>query len=156
CSPLRVKFLNHTTNVTSYRWIFSDGTEDSYEEEPVHIFKFPGTWSVTLMATGPGGTSILTKEYLITTYPQPYLEFESLKREKNLPAAVFKINNYSTSTFNYWELRDSNDNIYGTSDEMHPEFTIHQEGRYGIQLIGTNEYGCSDTLFKPTYLSVNG
>ncbi len=55
-APLVVDFTNLTTGtVWTYSWSFGDGTS-STEANPAHVYAIPGTYSVTLQATGPGGT----------------------------------------------------------------------------------------------------
>ncbi len=156
CTPLRVNFKNSTTNVISYRWIFGDGTPDSYDKEPTHIFNLPGTWDVTLVATGTGGTSTLTKQYLITTYPKPVLSFFTTKRFLPLPNAIFNMQNNSNSVFNSWDVFDSLGTIIQSSKLRDPSFYINSLGRYDVRLIGTNSYGCVDTLIKPAYIGTIG
>ena len=55
-----VSFSNNSTNATSYRWSFGDGTAASTDTNPVHDYLLPGTYHVTLEAFGAGGTSDTT------------------------------------------------------------------------------------------------
>lgn len=153
CAPFAVTFRNHTTNVTSYRWIFGDGTPDSYEREPVHVFRHAGQWDVTLIATGTGGTATLTKKYLITTYPQPFVDFYTKTRFLSLPNAVFNLQNISTTVKNDWTIYDSSGNVIQASSLRDPSFYVNQAGYLHVRLIGTNSYGCTDTMTKENYLS---
>ncbi|MCC6817264.1 MAG: PKD domain-containing protein, partial [Bacteroidia bacterium] len=152
CAPFLVNFKNSTTNVTSYRWIFGDGSPDSYDKEPSHVFRLPGTWDVTLVATGTGGTSTMTKDYLITTYPQPVLDFYTTQRFLSLPNAIFNMRNNSNSVYNSWDVIDSTGLIIQSSKLRDPSFIINSLGLYTVRLIGTNSYGCIDTLIKPSYI----
>ncbi len=156
CIPFKVHFKNNTINVTSYRWIFGDGSPDSYVAEPTHIFVLPGNWDVTLVATGTGGTTTLTQKYLITTYPKPILDFYTSKRFMSLPNAVFNFTNNSNTVKNDWSLIDSLGQVQQQSKLRDPSFVVNQTARFGVQLIGTNSYGCVDTLFKPNYISTTG
>ena len=62
-APLTVQFTNQTTgNATSYRWIFGDGGS-STAANPSHTFA-AGTYTVTLTATGPGGTAVVIEDQL--------------------------------------------------------------------------------------------
>lgn len=156
CVPFKVNFKNSTKFVVTYRWIFGDGSPDSYEKEPSHTFNIPGTWSVTLVATGTGGTSTLTKQYLITTYPKPTLDFQTTQRFLSLPNAVFNMRNNSNSVFNQWDVIDSVDNIIQSSTLREPSFIINTLGQYTVRLIGRNSYGCIDTLSKYNYIATQG
>lgn len=152
CEPLRVKFSNNSQFGTSYRWVFGDGTPDGTEKEPVHVYELPGTFDVTLIVVGPGGTSFIKKKALINTFPRPHLDFIVNKRFQTLPNVVFNFINNSSSVFNQWDLIDSTGVIVQSSKQREPSFLVNQMGLYDVRLIGTNSYGCSDTLIKPDYI----
>lgn len=60
-APLSVTFTNTSTGATSFSWDFeSDGTPDSTATNPTHVFTTGGATTVTLTATGPGGTDTET------------------------------------------------------------------------------------------------
>ena len=64
--PLTVQFTDQSTNtITSWAWDFGDGTTSS-EQNPVHIYQTPGTYTVSLTVTGPGGTNEAVKTDYIT------------------------------------------------------------------------------------------
>ncbi|MFD2519237.1 PKD domain-containing protein [Salinimicrobium flavum] len=54
--PLTIHFENQSQNVTQYTWDFGDGSEISSEAAPSHTYAETGTYTVTLTATGDGGT----------------------------------------------------------------------------------------------------
>ncbi|MRR58855.1 MAG: PKD domain-containing protein, partial [Deltaproteobacteria bacterium] len=65
-APLSVTFSNRSTGaITSWLWNFGDGTTAS-TISPTHVYKNPGTYTVSLMASGPDGTDTETKTNLIT------------------------------------------------------------------------------------------
>ncbi len=153
CAPLTVKFTNTTQHASTYRWIFGDGSDDSYEENPVHVFNYEGRWDVTLIATGVGGSTTVTFKELITVNPRPHADFTTDKRYMSLPDANYFINNLTNNAIGYkWLLTDSQQNVLHTSNMRNPNFTLNTSGRFGVQLIATNAYNCSDTMFKPNYL----
>lgn len=156
CIPLRVTFDNTTQHGITYRWVFGDGTPDSYEAEPSHIFEIPGTWDVTLVATGSGGTGSITKKYLITANPSPVLDFSTNKRFLPLPNAIFNMQNNSSSVINIWDVFDSTGAIIQSSKLRDATFNINQIGLYDVRLISSNAYGCVDTLLKPAYIGTIG
>ncbi|AKJ37679.1 cell surface protein [Methanosarcina barkeri CM1] len=62
--PLSVKFTDLSKNETEINWDFeSDGNIDSTDENPVHIFTEPGTYTVNLTASNENGTA--SKNYII-------------------------------------------------------------------------------------------
>ncbi len=50
-----VKFSNQSTDAATYSWNFGDDSTSTLEA-PGHIYLTGGTYTVTLNATGPGGT----------------------------------------------------------------------------------------------------
>lgn len=156
CVPLKVHFKNLSIYADSYRWIFGDGSPDSYEKDPVHTYEYAGNWDVTLIASGNGGSGSITKKFLITTYPVPMVDFYTNKNFMTLPNAVFNMVNLSNSITNYWEVTDSNNAILHSSLQRDPSFTINNVGRFNVRLIGVNSFGCRDTMYKPDYISTQG
>ncbi|MES2618897.1 MAG: PKD domain-containing protein [Bacteroidota bacterium] len=153
CAPLTVKFTNNTIHASSYRWIFGDGSPDAFEKNPTHVFEFEGKWDVTLIATGNGGTTTVTMYEYITVNPRPHADFNTNVRFMNLPKANFSMTNLTNNAIIHrWFVSDSLGDIIATSNQRNPNFTLVTSGRFGVKLIETNEFGCSDTLFKPNYL----
>ncbi len=68
-NELSVDFDNTSANADSYVWDFGDG-ETSTETSPSHVYADYGTYTVTLEATGSGGTSSASNDVdLISTEP---------------------------------------------------------------------------------------
>lgn len=68
-APLTVHFTNLTTGDFSLaNWNFGDGST-SQELHPTHVFQSPGTFTVTLNMSGPGGSDQEIKVDLITATP---------------------------------------------------------------------------------------
>ena len=68
-APLNVQFTNQSTgNITLYSWNFGDGTL-SDQVNPTHTFAFPGTYTVTLIASGPGGHSTTQANVIVNAPP---------------------------------------------------------------------------------------
>ncbi len=65
-APLDVAFTARPTgNATAFAWIFGDGGT-STERDPRHVYTAPGTYTVSLSATFPGGQKTTTKADYIT------------------------------------------------------------------------------------------
>ena len=60
--PAWVQFTDQSTgNITSWEWDFGDG-ETSTERDPRHYYSSDGSYSVTLIITGPDCEDRLTKD----------------------------------------------------------------------------------------------
>jgi PKD repeat protein len=63
--PLIVNFSNTSTGtITSYAWTFGDGGTDT-AQNPSHVYASPGTYTVSLTVTGPGGSNTQTRTIYI-------------------------------------------------------------------------------------------
>ncbi|MCY7358481.1 MAG: serine hydrolase [Rudanella sp.] len=65
-APVAIQFTNGSTNATSYKWDFGDGTS-STAINPTKQFTNDGTYTVKLTATGTGGTNTFTTGITITS-----------------------------------------------------------------------------------------
>ena len=73
CPGTCTDFTNLSSNATSYQWTFTGGNPASSNDvNPVGIcYSQPGTYDVSLIATGPGGADTLTLSNYITVFPYP-------------------------------------------------------------------------------------
>lgn len=130
-------------NIISWNWNFGDG-DTSLSQNPQHAYANPGTYSVTLTVSTPGGcTGTITR--IIQVYPQPNLSF-SATPVNICQGSTVSINNTSTSTngaINNWQWNFGNGNI---SNQQNPSVTFNTPGNFNITLIGTTTHGCSDTI----------
>ncbi|MFQ6102206.1 MAG: PKD domain-containing protein, partial [Anaerolineae bacterium] len=69
-APLTVDFTNLTTGeVSGYAWAFGDGAT-SVVTHPTHVYTATGVYTVSLTASGPGGSDTLTRtDYINATAP---------------------------------------------------------------------------------------
>lgn len=61
-----VQFVATATNATSYLWDFGDGNSDTTSATPLHAYRKNGTFNVYLKATGPGGSTVISKQVPVT------------------------------------------------------------------------------------------
>src|SRR5687767_3111793 len=54
--PCEITFTNTSTYATTYSWNFGDYTPVNTTLSPAHTYSVAGTYTVTLTATGVGGT----------------------------------------------------------------------------------------------------
>src|SRR5690606_26527547 len=99
-----VEFTNESQFATSYRWFFGDGGQ-STDENPTHTYINPGTYTVTLIAYGPGGVDDTTKLDVIVVIQKPYANFYTNPTVAWLPNTTFTFVNISLLADSYvWEV----------------------------------------------------
>ncbi|MCP3914509.1 MAG: PKD domain-containing protein, partial [bacterium] len=71
-APLNVAFTNQSAGtITSRLWNFGDGTTSS-ATNPAHLYTSPGTYTVSLTVSGPGGSDVRTRtNYITVSHPAP-------------------------------------------------------------------------------------
>ncbi|MBI5669851.1 MAG: PKD domain-containing protein [Chloroflexi bacterium] len=137
-APLTVQFTNQSTGqITSYRWDFGDGTQ-SDTQNPSHTYATPGTYTVTLTVTGPGGTDdaqgTVTAAQPIAA---PDAAFTPNPAEGNAPLTVQFTNQSSGQNLTHvWDFGDGT-----TSNEVNPAHTYTNPGTYTVRLNVANEGG---------------
>jgi len=149
-APLEVSFTNSSSgDITSYSWQFGDGGMSS-AENPVYPYEEPGTYTVTLTVTGPGGSDTETKtNYISVAHPPPLAGFNASPTSGGAPLEVF-FTDFSTGTITAysWDFGDG-----GTSGEKNPSYEYTEGGKYTVTLIVTGPGG-SDTETKTDFIVV--
>jgi len=70
-APLTVAFTESSSGeITGWSWGFGDGGTSS-QQSPTYTYDDPGTYTVTLEVTGPGGSDTLTRTNYITVTAAP-------------------------------------------------------------------------------------
>ena len=138
CGPFTVQFTDlSSNNTTSWAWTFEGGTPaTSTEQNPLVTFSSPGSYDVTLVATGPGGSSTFTQTALINVLPNPLAGFSS-----NVTGATATFSNTSQDAISYlWDFGDGS-----TETVPDPSHTYLAEGTYNVILTAINGCGQSTT-----------
>lgn len=149
CSPLEVSFAASTNKPAhSYSWDFADGT-NSTEQNPMHVFTNPGDNSeffdislTVLSDDGCENTAIF--ENMVNVYPVPRAQFAADPQEALItnPEIDF-INTSHAATSYFWDFGDST-----YSEEMSPRHRYDEMDIYRIMLQVSNDFGCSDSMFR--------
>ncbi|NQS79056.1 MAG: PKD domain-containing protein [Methanoculleus bourgensis] len=149
-APLAVAFTDTSTGEpTSWSWDFGDGST-SIEQNPVHIYIIPGTYTVTLTAKNAHGNDTRTKPEYITVASPVIADFTANITSGEAPLAVqfTDLSRGDGITSWSWDFGDG-----GTSNEQNPVHTYTAEGTYNVTLTARNAYG-SDKVTKSGYISV--
>ncbi|MFA5613262.1 MAG: PKD domain-containing protein [Methanoculleus sp.] len=148
-APLTVRFTDQSAgDVTAWVWNFGDGNT-STEQNPIHIYESPGTYTVSLNASNDYGFSIETKTRYITVLESPVAAFTADPTEGNAPLTVqFTDESAGNVTVWLWDFGDGN-----TSTDQNPSHTYENPGTYTVNLTVSNTYS-EDTETRTDYITV--
>ena len=139
-APCAVLFENKSKDAASCSWNFGDGTS-STEVSPTKTYNVGGTYTVTLTASGLGGTESTSKQILIqqsTASQLPVPNFTFSGGGCMAPCNI-SFTNTSTNAISYaWDFGDGS-----TSTSNNPNHTYTSGGAYSVILRATNAAGTS-------------
>ena len=142
-------FTNTSANAASYNWDFGDGGT-STAQNPTHTYATDGTYTVTLTATNPCGTSTFSQTVVIVT--PPTAGFTANPTSGCAPLTVQFTSASSANTVNYnWSFPGGNP---ANSTTQNPLVVYNAPGTYSVTLIVSNSAG-SDTITLTNYIIVN-
>lgn len=150
-APLTVNFTDLSMDsVDTWSWDFGDGGVSS-EENPSYDYSTPGTYTVSLTVSGPGGSDSHTKtDYITVHLAAPVADFTGFPTVGAPPlnvnftdASTGQVDNWS------WDFGDG-----GTSVEQNPVHQYTSVGTYTVSLTVTGPGG-DDTEIKTDYISVS-
>ena len=149
-APLSVQFTDLSTNdPDTWLWQFGDG-DTSTEQDPVHTYTTPGTYTVNLTVTNECGCDSASKQEFITAEPcpLPVADFSANQTCGKIPLSV-QFTDLSTNGPDtwLWQFGDG-----ATSTEQNPVHTYTTPGTYTVTLTVTNECGC-DSASRPAYIT---
>ncbi|MFT5461990.1 MAG: PKD repeat protein [Planctomycetota bacterium] len=150
-APLDVQFTDFSSGVVNaWSWDLGDGNSSS-QESPFHNFGVPGTYTVALTATGPGGADVETKvDYILaTTPPAPVADFSADVTVGSVPLSV-QFSDLTTGQVDTWGW-DFGDG--GSSTLANPTYIFATIGTYTVTLSSTG-LGGSDIETKVAYIMV--
>ena len=150
-SPLTATFTNQSTgSYASLLWNFGDGTT-STATNPSHTYATVGSYTVTLTASGVGGTGVLTKsQYInVTAVNQVVAGFTASPLSGVLPLTV-TFTNQSTGNYSslLWNFGDGTN-----STATNPSHTYASVGSYTVTLTARG-VGGTGVLTKSQYINV--
>jgi PKD repeat protein len=148
-APLAVAFTDDSTgSITSWSWDFGDGSSASTEQHPLHTYNAAGTYTVSLTATGPGGSDNNTKtDYITVTH---LAEFSASPTSGSAPLTVtFTDQSTGGVTSWSWDFGDGSP----ASTVQNPSHTYTVAGTYTVSLTATGPGG-TNTNTKTDYITV--
>jgi large repetitive protein len=163
CAGTSVCFNNTTvlgnygpscSDATSYSWDFGDGGSQNTSTSPCHTYNTPGTYTISLVASNPCGSSTITKQVCVTAAPTSVFTVD--KNEGCAPLTVNATNTSNTLTScapatYLWTVTYTPSNCgtgsaftfvsNTTNSSIHPSFQFSNPGTYKITLSVTNICG---------------
>ncbi len=146
---LMVSFTSLTSGVTSVDWDFGNGTSSS-ASNPSVTYAAPGTYTVTLTATGPCGSETVMQT--VTVQQAPVADFGvSVPAGTLCPGVTVQYIDQSTAAASYaWSFPGGTP---AQSTQASPTVTYTQAGTYDATLTVTNSLG-SNTMTLPNAVTV--
>jgi PKD repeat protein len=146
CTGLNVKFKNQSTGGTTYRWDFGDGSPESTEFEPEHVYTGDKEfYNVTLSAVNARGCeNTLIMSQFVHIIPPPVARFNvNPSATIAYPDHEFKFEDQSENRPDKWEWTFGDGT---TSTEQNPSHTYPDTGRFQVTLRVSNLQGCATSV----------
>ncbi|HOE39660.1 MAG TPA: PKD domain-containing protein, partial [Bacteroidales bacterium] len=145
CPPFAAHFTESTPNFgQTYLWNFGD-KKYSTEKNPVHIYKEPGVYTVSLEVRDFFGCKFKREiEDLITVYQGPTANFEASPKIVSFINAEIEFINYSSDASNYyWFFGDGDSSLF-----VSPRHKYKDIGDFEVMLVAETDRSCTDTTVR--------
>jgi spore germination protein YaaH/PKD repeat protein len=144
CSVDSIQLINTSTSANTFVWTSSTGSiTQPTAVNPYITFPQAGTHSITLVASGPGGSDQITQNVTVAFHPNAVAQFSADYTTVDLPNAVVGFNNSSQQADAYfWDFGNGT-----TSTDQHPwcQFTV--AGTYTVMLVAIHNQCANDTAY---------
>ncbi|NQY66202.1 MAG: gliding motility-associated C-terminal domain-containing protein [Flavobacteriales bacterium] len=156
CSNEEVFYSDSTIigsgEIVEWEWVFSNGVLDSVEN-PIHLYKdLTGNFPIKLSVIDENGCSDFIEvddNILIQEIPEALFSSEARIDENNIFVPFIDYVNESIDAESiHWDFDDPASGELNTSNKDYLEHKFSKEGIYEIELIATNELGCTDTIVQ--------
>jgi gliding motility-associated-like protein len=150
CPPLIVNVINLSSNGISSAWDFGDGTA-AVTNNPSHFYGYPGSYVVTLKATGPGGCSSSFQKPVFIKGPRGTFKYNPIIGCNPVTS------NFTASTIEavslVWDFNDGT--TLGSADTI-TKHVYAYAGSYIPKIILTDNAGCRVPIIGKDTITVNG
>lgn len=135
-TPLTVTFTGLGTGVTGYSWKLATGVT-SGQPSPTFTYSDPGTYTVTLTATGASGTEKMVRTNYITVADKPVVTFTASPTSGQSPLTVnFTNTSSNTNSVTLWRWSINGKSIY-SQDTVYTFTNVYTTNvSYNISLRG--------------------
>ncbi|MEW6470418.1 MAG: PKD domain-containing protein [Bacteroidota bacterium] len=144
CGGGTFTFTNSTTGAVSYTWNFGDGSPLDNQQSPTHTYTSPGTYTVTLIASG-GGACADTVQQVVTINSNVTAQFQSTTVCLNNPTVFTDLSQGGPGNWN-WNFGEPSSGPNNVSTLQNPSHTYSSPGTYTVTLIVSDpNNNCWDT-----------
>ncbi|MFZ5553289.1 MAG: N-acetylmuramoyl-L-alanine amidase [Bacteroidota bacterium] len=152
CQNDSISFSNNSTNAVSYSWSFPGGNPaTSTLPNPNVLYTATGTYTITLIATGPGGSDTLQQTINIDVSLPVTAAFTVSDTLVYLPSAFVGFTDASQNA-NGWSW-DFGDGTQATGQS--PWHQYLSAGTYNVVLIAVNNACTADTSYITIYVQAS-
>ena len=148
-APLTVTFTNQSTgDYTDLMWNFGDGITSTLIN-PTHTYGLAGAYTVTLQASGLGGTAGITRPNTITVYQPVHADFSATPLSGTAPLTA-TFTNQSTGDYTdlVWHFGD------GITSTLGNPTHVYAAGVYTVTLRASGPGG-TDVFTREHYITVS-
>jgi gliding motility-associated-like protein len=155
CASDTIHLTDVPTGNFTYQWNFGDSTSSS-QYQPYHSYQTSGVFDISLSVTDSNGcTNTYTRPSYVTVHQIPTASFSANQLTTTCYPSSIIFNNPSSLASNWeWNFGDSLGNRI--TQNGFAQHLYHHPGLYDIFLKVTSPFGCSDSLTKTQYISIQG
>jgi gliding motility-associated-like protein len=154
CAPYNAVFNNTSLAGQNFFWDFGDGSPESTEINPSHLYADTGTYTISLLALDSNTCNkrdSIRQTIRISPKPQAAFTHQPAVPVSNTPTVFY---NSSTGASNFtWLFGDGDSTVKTSLDTVIHQY--QQTFTYNACLIAFNQYGCSDTVCQPVENLIN-
>ncbi len=154
CTGSGINFTDNSTlssgAINTWHWYFGDGNT-SLQQSPAHIYSAAGTYTVSLkITTNLNCSDSVTK--IVSIENKPIVKFGADSLSGCVPLNINFSDSSVTATGStyFWDFGDTH-----TSASKNITYTYTNSGVYTVKHIVTTSAGCTDSLIKAAYITVN-
>lgn len=136
CPPLLIQFTNQSINSVDEFWDFGDSTATDVHN-PSHFYTYPGVYTITLFAKGPGGCVNKTEKQIVVKGPQGSINYVPLSLCK-----PYHVNFVAHTTNAVSYIWDFNDGVTVNSIDTTISHTYQDAGKFIPKIILVDDMGC--------------
>jgi PKD repeat protein len=134
--PVNVSFTNASTNAKTYSWDFGNG-QSSTQANPSTTYGTAGTYTITLTATGDGGTHSVSKTISVSKPAAPVADFTFSPSSIIAGGTVAFVNRSTNAKSFSWNF------VTTASTLENPSITFANPGTFNITLTVAGDGGQS-------------